>query len=896
MFRHVGIVTVTAPTLDELDEACGRVEQAAAQSLLDLRPLAARQAEGWVASLPLGRSVRQGGMAVTRRAADLEPRTRHAPNAPHGPSAWSARPGIPLEWERNTMAHLCSVYPFHADTGFGERGVLMGANVTGGMSGFFFDPFEFYAQRHLTNPNMIVMGSVGFGKSATVKALVRRLKAVYGADRYLAIDRPERASTARSPPTSGSSVDQAAPGRHATGSTRWTPAAATSTARIIARQALAAQLIAGVLGRELSPIEDAVLGWAVERRSRRPVGFTLARPVRGGVATRPTSSCSSRATRRSNSPGPPRRWRSRSTSCAPGRCAACSTGRPPSTSTGTTAPGSCVDLSAVYGNTEALAAGDGRGDALAVGRAARPTAAPVGAGDRRGVGRGPSRRRLLPVVAEAVASARRRDGAGLPPAVGPDRAVRRRHRRRPRSPPACCRTSRPGCCCASHPSRSPPRPRCSISPNANAVWLGQLVPGRAIWRIGLAFGGRADDPRRRRAAPCSTPTRRWWTDGEPTDRRPRWAIDDVLDRTDLASLLDELAQPVRPHAGPGRKWHCPMPYHEDHRASVTMFRDRTRARTLALLVRRPPRRRHRPRRRRHRQGPSRRRRLARRPRRHVPRPATPTDDRSVGRSRQRRRWRWTRSSAATSTPATASSTPPTGATGARLAARSAGSTTTRSPTNLIGCRPRPGDDATPARPARTATTVAATFPVYGPAGNLTYVQARYLDPDVAGRKYDNPAAALAPHPRLAFPDRRHRDSSPDWCSSAKGMPDALTAAQAGFAAVGLLGAHTPDDGVAARLANHASQHRQPTSCWSAIPTRPAGASPTPSRPLLAQHGQVASVVEPAGRMRPERLGPSATPTGRTSSRPRQRRPDPSAPTVQHRRRVTGHRARDRRSN
>ena len=61
MFRHVGIVTVTAPTLDELDEACGRVEQAAAQSLLDLRPLAARQVEGWVASLPLGRSVRQGG-------------------------------------------------------------------------------------------------------------------------------------------------------------------------------------------------------------------------------------------------------------------------------------------------------------------------------------------------------------------------------------------------------------------------------------------------------------------------------------------------------------------------------------------------------------------------------------------------------------------------------------------------------------------------------------------------------------------------------------------------------------------------------------------------------------------------------------------------------------------
>ena len=61
LFRHVGLVTVTAPDLDQLEEACTRVEQAAAQSLVDLRPLVARQSEGWVASLPLGRSVRQGG-------------------------------------------------------------------------------------------------------------------------------------------------------------------------------------------------------------------------------------------------------------------------------------------------------------------------------------------------------------------------------------------------------------------------------------------------------------------------------------------------------------------------------------------------------------------------------------------------------------------------------------------------------------------------------------------------------------------------------------------------------------------------------------------------------------------------------------------------------------------
>jgi hypothetical protein len=62
-FRHAGFVTVTAIDLVGLEEAASRVEQAAAQSMLDLRPLAARQSEGWVASLPLGRSIRNGGWA-----------------------------------------------------------------------------------------------------------------------------------------------------------------------------------------------------------------------------------------------------------------------------------------------------------------------------------------------------------------------------------------------------------------------------------------------------------------------------------------------------------------------------------------------------------------------------------------------------------------------------------------------------------------------------------------------------------------------------------------------------------------------------------------------------------------------------------------------------------------
>src|SRR3954471_14238999 len=57
------------------------------------------------------------------------------------------------------------------------------------------------------------------------------------------------------------------------------------------------------------------------------------------------------------------------------------------------------------------------------------------------------------------------------------------------------------------------------------------------------------------------------------EQRPSWTISDVLDRTDLAALLDDIAQPAA-RSGPGRRWHCPVAGHDDIHASVTMFRDR----------------------------------------------------------------------------------------------------------------------------------------------------------------------------------------------------------------------------------------------------------------------------------------------------------------------------------
>ncbi|MBU3688405.1 MAG: hypothetical protein B7C54_11760 [Acidimicrobiales bacterium mtb01] len=284
------------------------------------------------------------------------------------------------------------------------------------------------------------------------------------------------------------------------------------------------------------------------------------------------------------------------------------------------------------------------------------------------------------------------------------------------------------------------------------------------------------------------------------DLRSRWSIGDVLDRTDLAALLDELAEPSG-RSGPGRKWHCPVADHDDHRASVTMFRDRhgherwrcwsadhrgdavdlvasvrhcdrldaidwlaTRA---GLIPDRPlppiPIKRTRPTV------------AAVEPSPMVERYVRVCESVLRGpQGREVREW---------------------------LHARGLNDDTIIA--NRLGADPgrrvMRRDRGLP-----YGAGLAAVMPALDPTGRAAYVQVRYLDPDSTGRKYDNPSAAIAPHPRLAYPvPNGERCSTLLVC---EGLPDALTASQAGFRAVALLGAQTPDESVAARLANYAANH------------------------------------------------------------------------------------------
>ncbi|MFN0026734.1 MAG: toprim domain-containing protein [Acidimicrobiales bacterium] len=135
------------------------------------------------------------------------------------------------------------------------------------------------------------------------------------------------------------------------------------------------------------------------------------------------------------------------------------------------------------------------------------------------------------------------------------------------------------------------------------------------------------------------------------------------------------------------------------------------------------------------------------------------------------------------------------------------------------------------------------FPALDPTGNVRYLQARYLEPG-DGPKYDNPAAALGPNPRLPW-TRTDRPSRPGLLVVCEGIPDALTAAQAGYTAVAILGSQAPDHGVAASLCTHAQNHD--LDIVAVIDNDPAGrAWGHRLGDLLAEHGHDLTIIEPPG--------------------------------------------------
>ncbi|MFE2108012.1 ATP-binding protein [Kitasatospora sp. NPDC059463] len=94
----------------------------------------------------------------------------------------SGRPGpaslrggkLRLPAHRMTTATASAAYPFLAEGGLGSSGVLIGRDVHAEAS-FVFDPFALYGKvENFTNPNCLIAGVIGQGKSALAKSIALR--------------------------------------------------------------------------------------------------------------------------------------------------------------------------------------------------------------------------------------------------------------------------------------------------------------------------------------------------------------------------------------------------------------------------------------------------------------------------------------------------------------------------------------------------------------------------------------------------------------------------------------------------------------------------------------------------------------------------------------------------
>jgi len=211
-----------------------------------------------------------------------------------------------VPWHRGTTAHISSAYPFLADAGLGPQGVYIGTNVLSGGASFAFDPFEAYAAGLVTNPNLMIAGEPGAGKSSLVKTFLARSIALYGtgtgasesrAGRWIACADP-KGEYAPLAAVLGLDVVRLHPG----GTARVNPLDPGPGAQVdgaeLARRRTdsVAALAAAVLRRDLSPLEDAVIGWAVDActKSRRRAAPTLIDVV--ALLRSPTGEMADRAT------------------------------------------------------------------------------------------------------------------------------------------------------------------------------------------------------------------------------------------------------------------------------------------------------------------------------------------------------------------------------------------------------------------------------------------------------------------------------------------------------------------------------------------------------------------------------------------------------------------------
>ena len=190
-------------------------------------------------------------------------------------------PGLPAHVA--TTRHLCAAYPLVAEAGLGHAGVLIGRDVLGGS--FVYDPFALYRAGVVTNPNMVVIGQIGRGKSSFVKSYLWR-QAVFGRSAWVIDPKGEYGPLCEAwgvvpvalrpgGPVRLNPLDTAAGGLTADDPT----ADPSSDAAAVRRTALTASLAVSCLGRDLAPRERAAIDAALAAADATSHRASMASPT-----------------------------------------------------------------------------------------------------------------------------------------------------------------------------------------------------------------------------------------------------------------------------------------------------------------------------------------------------------------------------------------------------------------------------------------------------------------------------------------------------------------------------------------------------------------------------------------------------------------------------------------
>jgi type IV secretory pathway VirB4 component len=178
-----------------------------------------------------------------------------------------------------TTRHLCAAYPLVSEAGLGHEGVLIGRDVLGGS--FVYDPFALYGRGVVTNPNMVVFGQIGRGKSSFVKSYLWR-QAAFGRHAWVIDPKGEYGPLAQA---WGVEPVALRPG----GTVRLNPLDTEEEAGadhrrsadgvLRRRAALTSSLAVACLGRNLLPRERAAIDAAVAGATQRAQVARMPAPV-----------------------------------------------------------------------------------------------------------------------------------------------------------------------------------------------------------------------------------------------------------------------------------------------------------------------------------------------------------------------------------------------------------------------------------------------------------------------------------------------------------------------------------------------------------------------------------------------------------------------------------------